>query len=581
MKTKAVLYARVSSEEQAKGDAVSIDSQLADMRQLCERNGWQIHNTFVDCENYQASQQPKKGKTVSPSGERADRPQFLAMLDAVRGGGVDVVLCWRDDRLMRHPRVAVALEDALDVGDVARVGGGRPAGKITIHDATGAPIDRFTLSIKAVIWREENKRRVERITMGKVGVLEKGRWPGKYGRLGYIVRREEGKRGCFIELSDPSEVQTVKDIFNWYDKGLAINDIRKRLIKRGDRQNGLKRLYDWSSSNILKILRAEDYTGVATWEFEDRKYTIKVPAIVSREQWERVQKRINNNRRLSSRNSSRVFVFQHLIECGECGGRIAPNMRYYYHTRLASGKLKRYSYDTPRFQYRCTKRKSLSEHPSPYNWDGNTLEWAIWRYIVDNGIKRPDLIIEQVQARQQQLIEQGDSVNGDIGRARLKLAEIDQERAFYQRQAARGTISEQEFDLRMTETKDTASYWQEELGRLQELRDNAAKVRVGIDYTIQVLQAFESRLGEIDIPPHDLEKMPQEQQENILKERQKIVRALCDKITIYADGQIIIDGLLDGSEHQQFDIPSQKIGVVDKSLPPTGQGCSPGHGRTA
>jgi hypothetical protein len=76
------------------------------------------------------------------------------MLGLVKAGDVDIVLCWRDDRLVRHPRVAVALEDALDIGDAQR--NGRP--KTEIRDATGATIDRFTLSIKATIWREENKR---------------------------------------------------------------------------------------------------------------------------------------------------------------------------------------------------------------------------------------------------------------------------------------------------------------------------------------------------------------------------------------------------------------------------------------
>jgi DNA invertase Pin-like site-specific DNA recombinase len=281
MAKKAILYARVSSEEQAKGDAVSIDGQLADMRGLCERNGWLIHNTFIDCENYQATQQPKKGKVVSPSGERADRPGFLEMLDIVKSGAVDAVLCWRDDRLMRHPRVAVALEDALDVGDVNRNG----KGKIVIHDATGATIDRFTLSIKAVIWREENVRRVERAKMGKIGTLKEGRWPGKYGRLGYSDRSEKGKRGRIIELGDPAEIKTVKDIFNWYDQGESVWDIAKKLIKRGDQQAGDNILYRWNPVVIFKILRAEDYAGIATWNFYDgTKLKINIPPIISREQ---------------------------------------------------------------------------------------------------------------------------------------------------------------------------------------------------------------------------------------------------------------------------------------------------------
>ncbi len=136
-----VLSARVSSEEQAKDESASIDQQLSGMQALCERMDWNVLETFVDCENYRATQAPNKGKIVNPSGERADRPGLLAMLERLRTGEVDAALCWRDDRLVRHPRVAVALEDALDAGDARRNG----KGKIKVFDATGGEIDRFTL----------------------------------------------------------------------------------------------------------------------------------------------------------------------------------------------------------------------------------------------------------------------------------------------------------------------------------------------------------------------------------------------------------------------------------------------------
>ena len=558
MAKRAVLYARVSSEDQAKGDAVSIDSQLADMRSLCERNGWQVYNTFIDCENYTATQAPKKGKVVNPSGERADRPHFLAMLETIKTGDVDLVLCWRDDRIMRHPRVAVALEDALDVGDGRR--GNK--GKITLHDATGAIIDRFTLSIKAVIWREENKRRSERIKMGKVGTLQKGRWPGKYGRFGYVARMEPGKRGCIIELGNPAEVQTVRDIFNWYDQGLTVRTISKKLITRGDWQTDKQHIYPWNPTLVARILRAEDYTGVAKWEFDDVAMTIEIPAIVSREQWERVQKRLDNNRSQSSRNAKRTFILHHLTVCGECGATISPGVKRHYYGRLASGEIKKYYYDPPAFYYRCTKAAKVYEgvnHPMPYNFEGNALEWAVWRYLVDNGIKQPDLIIEQVQNRQQQLMAQGEDVAGDINRGKVKLVEIEQERTFYQRQAARGKISEQEFDLRMAETLEASDHWRAEIERLQELRDNTAKVKASLDYAEGLLRALEQNLSEIDHSPDELAQLPEKQLEIVLKARQKVIRALCDRIVIYAGGRIVVEGLLDGSELSQFELHSTCI----------------------
>jgi site-specific DNA recombinase len=557
---QVALYARVSTEEQARGDAVSIDGQLSEMRALCERNGWEIIGTFIDSKNYRATQQPNRGKMVSPSGERADRPQFLEMLEVVKSGAADVMVCWRDDRLVRHPRVFVAIDDAIAQGDQQRRGD-----KITITDATGAMMDIFTLSIKASVWREENKRRAERSRMGKIGVLERGRWPGKYTRLGYVARRAEGERGCIIELGDPAEIQTVKDIFNWYDKGISVLEIRKKLIRRGDQQKGWGRVYDWEPGGILKILRAEDYTGVATWKFADKEIQITIPAIISNEQWQRVQKRIDSNRALSSRNASQVFVFHHLLFCGECGGKITARVLNYYYTRLASGKLKRYEYDQPRYQYYCSKgRRNLFEHSRPLNWKGQELDNTIWRYLVDNGIKRPDFITEQVKAKQQELIKQGDSADSAIHRARQKLAEIEQERAFYQRQAAKGFINESEFEQRMNETQETAGYWQAELTRLEELRADAAEVQAGLDYVTKLLQSLARGLAQIDLAPEDCEKLSQARQDSIMKKRQEIARALCDRITIFSDGRIIIDGLLDGSECQQFDLPSQRIGAAGR-----------------
>ena len=44
---EVALYARVSKEEQAE-EGASIDQQVADMRALCERNGWNVAEVFVD-----------------------------------------------------------------------------------------------------------------------------------------------------------------------------------------------------------------------------------------------------------------------------------------------------------------------------------------------------------------------------------------------------------------------------------------------------------------------------------------------------------------------------------------------------
>ena len=135
--------------------------------------------------------------------------------------------------------------------------------------------------------------------------------------------------------------------------------------------------------------------------------------------------------------------------------------------------------------------------------------------------------------------------------------DIEIQRAFYQRQAARGKITEQEFDLRMAETQEKAKHWNQEIERLCELRDDKVKVQAGLEYAKKLLHTISDQLEEIDIHPKQLSEFPKEKREIILKKQQSIVRALCDRIIIYHDGRIVIEGLLDGSEIQQFDLQTQ------------------------
>ena len=191
-------------------------------------------------------------------------------------------------------------------------------------------------------------------------------------------------------------------------------------------------------------------------------------------------------------------------------------------------------------------------HPRPFSRSGPGLDWKVWRHLVDFGIKRPEVIEEQVAARQAELRAQGDNVLGDLAHAQKQLDQLAQERAFYQRQAGRGRITEAEFDARMEETSHAQEHWTAELERLRDLRDNSQKVRASLDYAGALMAQLESRLGDIDQAPSELRALSRAERRRVLKERQKIVRALCDEIRIYADGRIEIEGVFDGSEGAQF-----------------------------
>jgi len=416
-------------------------------------------------------------------------------------------------------------------------------------------IDRFTLSIKATIWREENKRRAERTRMGKEATLKMGRWPGDYNRYGYKTRKAE--RGRIIEVNE-DEAEVVRTIHQMFDAGATIQDIRRYLIRNGVDQKGYcPRKHSWSHAVIYGILHARDYTGAATWHFGDgTNITIEIPAVVDCALWKRNQARIERNKTLSTRNAKGAYLLQNLLVCGECG--VAMNVRKARYGYVGGVKRR---FPVIHHSYFCPTAEKYPEeqHPRPRSRYGATLDWKVWRHIVDYGITRPDIIREQFLARQAELQAQGDSVIGEIAHAGQRLTEIDKERAFYQRQAARGKISEQEFDLRMEETDEARQYWQAELTRLRELRDDAERVQARLDYVTQLQTAMQSRLAEIDIAPDELKMLPKDRQTAILEERRDIVRVMADRVLVYSDGRVVIEGMLDGSEAAQFDLAGSSI----------------------
>src|SRR5262245_37939737 len=93
---RVALYARISKDRN--GEAEGVTRQVDACRDLVARRGWTVVAEHVD------------NDISAYSGKR--RPGYLALLDDMRSGLVEAVVCWHPDRLTRNPR---ELEDLLDV----------------------------------------------------------------------------------------------------------------------------------------------------------------------------------------------------------------------------------------------------------------------------------------------------------------------------------------------------------------------------------------------------------------------------------------------------------------------------------
>lgn len=547
---RAVIYNRVSSEKQAGETRVSIGQQIETNQALCEKMGFDVVGVFTDQEKYRRP----NGKIAQPSGKYDDRPAFQDMLKLVERGDIDVIVSFDSSRIGRHLRVLGTMASSLDIAKEQRNG----RGEVTIWESSkNSSITRLVLSIMITLAQEENESRVRRIKMGKVGTLRQGFWPGLYNRLGYST--EKAPRGKRIILGDPAEINTVQTIFNLYDKGLGVTEIRTRLIAEGHQQkgngNGIGKKRLWGQRAIQDILNAEDYTGKAVWKFNDGtpSISIDIPQIITPEQFARVQRRMKKRTRQNSRNTKGLFLLQGLVVCGDCGGTLcaANKSRYRYKYRDGKQVWRRKQKGPLTHRYFCALASKYPDesHSKPYTFDGPELDNVIWRFVVDNGITNPDRIIEQVKNRQAQLQAEGNNLDGQIAQKQAQVEVIDHDRMTYARQLARGKMKEDVYDSLIAECDQSEQVLKSDLEELLTLRDNARAVEAGIDYTRRLLADIERRLPEIDLPPAELDRLPQDQQRAILEERQTVIQALCDKIYVSSDLSIKIDGLIEVGEY--------------------------------
>ena len=93
---KVAIYARVSTSHQG------VDLQLSDIRDYCERRGWEITREYVD---------------VGISGVKEKRPELDALLDNAHRRYFDTVVVWRFDRFARSTKhLLSALEEFRSLG---------------------------------------------------------------------------------------------------------------------------------------------------------------------------------------------------------------------------------------------------------------------------------------------------------------------------------------------------------------------------------------------------------------------------------------------------------------------------------
>ena len=120
----AALYTRVSQD--STGERLAVARQLDDCTLLAERLGWTVVDHFSD-------------NDISAYDGSA-RPEFERMLDAIKRGKINAIICWQPDRLYRSMKDLERLVDATDRGiEIRSVNGG----DLDLSHSTGRMLARI------------------------------------------------------------------------------------------------------------------------------------------------------------------------------------------------------------------------------------------------------------------------------------------------------------------------------------------------------------------------------------------------------------------------------------------------------
>ena len=247
------------------------------------------------------------------------------------------------------------------------------------------PEDKMLFGMKGLFAEYERTKIIERTVRGRLRIAKQdGKQPG--GRPLYGYKLVNGKHEI-----DEDEAKIVRMIFDWLVKdSLSLFACQMRLNKLGIPSPSGKAW--WSRAGVYRIISNPAYIG--EWYYNrrieasgedgirDKKewISIAIPAIISKEDFEQIQLRLNRNKALAARNTKHEYLLSGLLVCGKCGRSIhaKKNGKYtYYECRSAIG------YVTP--------------EPCPtFTVRQDRLEPLVWKSVSEL-LQQPKKIMEQMK----------------------------------------------------------------------------------------------------------------------------------------------------------------------------------------
>jgi DNA invertase Pin-like site-specific DNA recombinase len=289
----AAIYARISDDRE--GLALGVARQIEDCEALAERRGWPIAERYVD-------------NDVSAWSSKKRRPEYLRLLDDIKGGHVDAVIVYVLDRLHRQPR---ELEEFFEVCDAAGITAlASVTGDVDLANADG----RFMARILGAVSRKESDDKSRRIKRKHEELAKAGKVSGGGTRpYGYDADRMTIRK---------DEAAVIREAAKRVLAGEGIRSIVRDFDSRGIKP-ALAEF--WHPRALQRVLMSARIGGVRE-HHGTVAGTAEWASIISAEDSARLRAILSDPARRTSR-APRRYLLAGLLRCGHCGARLMSRPR--------------------------------------------------------------------------------------------------------------------------------------------------------------------------------------------------------------------------------------------------------------
>ena len=279
-----VLYMRYSSDRQTEQ---SIEGQQRVCMEFCKRQGYNVVGKYVD-------------RATSAFKDTEKRTEFNRMIKDSDKQMWQGVVVYKLDRFARNRYDSATYKARLKKNGIKVI-----SATENISDNPEGVILEAVLEGMAEFYSKELSQKISR---GLRESAYKCHSIGGHIPLGYKIVEKK------LVIDEPN-AQIVREAFDLYANGATVAEICEKFNNQGYRTaKGAK----FNKNSFKSMFRNEKYVGVYT--YKEIRIEDGVPAIVDKNTFDIVQKRLKKNGEAPSRGKAKVdYILAQKLFCGHCG----------------------------------------------------------------------------------------------------------------------------------------------------------------------------------------------------------------------------------------------------------------------